>query len=382
MKEKSDNEQKEWEKEFHIWVGKCVNLWNKRNRKGNKYNKLGVECSAANKFELAIEYFKKALKMLPKDGLILYNIAWTHFSLRNFTKAINYAESALKLELPNTLSLVDFYDLISDCYYNLDEYDKSLEYINKAVVIDSTIPDFHNTLGNIHDSLKDYDKAIEEYQTAIRLGDTNSVFYCNLANTYYNLGRFDEAIEKFKEAIERNDKCEEAFSGHSLSLIRLKKYKEAEEVITKAMLIFDKSEEIYYARGVVALKLANYSLAYEYISTSISIDLVEYAKLYNTRRYYYLARSLLKRGVQNKEQKMEILINLNKSIEFDKEWSKSYYRRAEYYLSLAPPSYNLALTDLQTALKNNPSYFPVHQLSSTKLTFISSVIHSISSNLL
>ena len=59
------------------------------------------------------------------------------------------------------------YDMLGMCYYNIGNYDKAIECLNRYLQSNSRSYKISNTLGAIYSYLKNYDKAIEYFNKAI-----------------------------------------------------------------------------------------------------------------------------------------------------------------------------------------------------------------------
>ena len=91
-------------------------------------------------------------------GIALQNLGHPLDGLLNHQKAIDYEESPA------------FYCNMGGCYQDLHKYDLSLEYFQKALELDETIPQVHMNIGHIHKWQKSYDQALESYKKAVEYG--------------------------------------------------------------------------------------------------------------------------------------------------------------------------------------------------------------------
>jgi len=115
---------------------------------GQDYNK-GYEYYTAEKYELSIDYF---------------------------TKAIN--------ENPNNSSL---YIVRGASYKSLGMYKLALEDYEKAIKIDDNILGYNNR-GWVHITLKNYELAMQDYKVVLsRSEEMNELGFTSLGDIYYNL---------------------------------------------------------------------------------------------------------------------------------------------------------------------------------------------------
>ena len=202
--------------------------------------------------------------------------------------------------------------------------------------------------------------------------NSNIRYYHNLGFTFYHLERYDESIDILKKSIEIDSKFEYAHCKLALVLIKQRKYKEAEKVMEKVFSNhqINKKEFTYYTMGVLLFKQAHYSSSILHLSTSLQLSFDPYDGEYNSKRYYFITRSMIKNGIKTEEEKEEIKKKLTETITANKQWSKLYYRRAQYYLSLSKEEGDNILSDLQSSLHYNSFSHPSYQLSTKKLNLI------------
>ena len=196
--------------------------------------------------------------------------------------------------------------------------------------------------------------------------------------SYYNMKRLDEAFTQLKKSIGLNPKRDQAHCLLASVLIKQKKYKEAEEVMENAFSIhlIDKTHFSHFTMGILHFKQEDYSSSLLDLSTSLRLSFNSKEKEYNGRRFYYIARSMIKKGIKTEDEKDEIKKILTDTITANKEWSKGYYRRVEFYLSLLKLNQlnekegYVILSDLQSSLHYNSSVQPIYQLSTKKIKLI------------
>lgn len=110
----------------------CSPMW-------NDLIKPGFEAFEANQFPTAYVFLNKAYEKGCRDGLVLVKLGTIneingHFA--DAAKIFTEAEPALKKSYPNheLAKAIDTY--LGRVYYQLDQYDKALPYLEKALVLD------------------------------------------------------------------------------------------------------------------------------------------------------------------------------------------------------------------------------------------------------
>ena len=142
--------------------------------------------------------------------------------LGDYDKALEYHNKALEIRKDvlgeNHPDTADSYSNLGIVYKNLGNYDKALGYHNKALEIKKDVlgenhPNTamsYNNIGVVYDDLGDYDKALEYYFKALEitkdvLGENHrdtAGSYNNIGVVYDNLGDYDKALEYYNKALE------------------------------------------------------------------------------------------------------------------------------------------------------------------------------------
>jgi len=89
---------------------------------------------------------------------------------------------------------------IGNTEFDSANYNKAIEYYQKAIETDSTYFDAYHNLGNTFAHILDFDKAIEYYNKAISIKKEADTYF-SLGNVYSEKKDYDKAIEMFKKGI-------------------------------------------------------------------------------------------------------------------------------------------------------------------------------------
>ena len=169
----------------------------------------------------AIGYLKDAIRLDPDYGEAYNNIGMAYYSEGEYDRAIEYYQKALKIDLkklgPEHPDTAIRYNNIGTGYYSKGEYDRAIEYYQKALKIDlkklgaehPKIAIRYNNIGEAYRSEGEYDRAIEYYQKALKIDlkklgaehpDT-AIRYNNIGLAYNSKGEYDRAIEHYQKAL-------------------------------------------------------------------------------------------------------------------------------------------------------------------------------------
>jgi len=146
-----------------------------------------------------------------------------------------------------------------------DEYEKSLEAINKALALDENLADAHCALCVHKMSYEwDFDGAERECKRAIEL-DLNSSQAHSAYSRYLNCrGRFDEAIAEIKTAIDLEPASLVNQRDYGVSLYYARRYPEAVMQLKRVIAMDEKFGTTYNWLVVSLEMLGNYPEAFEW----------------------------------------------------------------------------------------------------------------------
>ena len=136
----------------------------------SSYNLLNIFGSAnlsLERYQEAIKYFIKAIKLNPHKPTIYYNLGLAYHHIGNMEEAITYYEKAIELK-------PDY----AEAYCNL---------------------------GMSFNEKRDLEKAIESYEETIKIDPNHAGAYMNLGNAFVLCGDCHTAIENYKKAISLDD---------------------------------------------------------------------------------------------------------------------------------------------------------------------------------
>lgn len=255
----------------------------------------------------------------PSSSALYNSRAQIYLNLRQFKEAINDAKRAIKLDS----TVVDYYHTLTDVYFSenstrlakdlleiierkfpdntaamlklaeiyflVKQYQKSIDYANKALKIDENIAKAYYIKGSVYRESGDTAKAISSLETVLEQDNKNEdAFYDlgvmfaarknslaldyyknalqinpNNTNTLYALAKFlqdigktDEAIAQYESILKLDKQCETCCYNLGAIYVEIKKdYKKALEYFTKAIEINSNYLEAYFARGYTYTKL-------------------------------------------------------------------------------------------------------------------------------
>ncbi|KAL4446086.1 hypothetical protein ABPG74_021625 [Tetrahymena malaccensis] len=108
--------------------------------KSIQYNKLSYKsyiflCSIqvnTYNYQKAAKYLNDLSKLKPKTGYILFQMAEQYQQMDQYSKAIDFYQLSLKFKLSTTIFL-ECHEMLSDCYQQIQQHEKSLEILLQAL---------------------------------------------------------------------------------------------------------------------------------------------------------------------------------------------------------------------------------------------------------
>ncbi len=162
------------------------------------HNSLGILFEKANRFDLAIESYKDAIRCDESFVEAYNNIGVILYKQREYKKAVEI----FKLSLKQEVDFVSTYVNIGAACNKAKLYEDGKSYLLKATKLDPNSSGAFGNLGNIYNKLKDHKKALKAHETALRLDENSAINHANIGVTYKNLARYKEAKKALKKAIE------------------------------------------------------------------------------------------------------------------------------------------------------------------------------------
>jgi len=196
-----------------IYAKEAYNLSKKTNyKKAEITYTLGIVYSYYNELSRSQEYFYEAFKIAKQNNntellYTLYAAIGINYSyMEEYGKSLEYLNKSIvyldKYDDNNKISLLIS---IGQAYSNLGKFNESEEYLYKALEIskkiNSKIADVYIVLGDSYLRKKDFQKSIEFYDKTIKSGVSNeSLYYISALDGLFQnnleLKKYDEAVKQ------------------------------------------------------------------------------------------------------------------------------------------------------------------------------------------
>lgn len=252
--------------------------------------------------EEAINYLLTYIDVNPYCEVAWHQLGRQYFVLENYTEALNafnyavlidesfvggYLEKAKTLEqlgsckdaIDNyliTLELDDptafVYLRVGECYEKLAKLDKAISYYKKAVHEDPLLDKAWVLLSNLYFESENYQKARYYIAKAIKIDDENPLYWRRYAEINLMLSFFEEAVIGFQNCLRLGDTSIEIYLGLTDVLIFLGEFKDALRVLITTQKMHKNFSEVEYRFVGLFFILNKKRFAFTHLINAMNMD--------------------------------------------------------------------------------------------------------------
>jgi protein O-GlcNAc transferase len=194
-------------------------------------NIAGACYAGLEKFDIAVEFYNKAIMINPNYAKAHYNLGGALHELGQLDESVKSYESSLLIEpdyaqaynnLGNVFRELGQLDDSLSCYkksikldpnyaeaffsasiifQDLGQFEDMVEYLEQVLILKPNFSEAHNYLGSALKELGQYTKAISSYQKALEIEPNYLEVHNNLGNAFKNNGELEKAIESYQKAL-------------------------------------------------------------------------------------------------------------------------------------------------------------------------------------
>lgn len=239
------------------------------------------------KQERNLKIIQKELEMNPGDPFTLSNLGTTYFIMKDFKKAADSYEMALKYARKEEPYTATIFRNLAITYLNLKEYEKCLCFLEQGIAWYPDYTDLYYLLAHLFEVEERWEKAGEVYRECLKLGDVE--FYISshgtgsflsalgLARVLEQMGNYQEALEVYINALVYEEAREEALKAiPPLALFIGYKGKDIIEKIEQ----FSLKGKDYFKLADTYAYWDDFSTALEILQFFIETDVIKFYKGY------------------------------------------------------------------------------------------------------
>lgn len=225
-------------------------------KSASDYNKEGMKYYESHDYDQAEEYLAKALESDADNVEYKQNYAMILIQQGKPDEAIEEFSSTLSDKNSSSAKKSNKYSYrgIGMSYIQKQEFEKAIEYFDKALEID--VENAWNTDINYYKANAmllsgDSDGALELYTKLINENSENYLVYQSRANIYRSKGEYASALADYNSALLYCDGGFELYIGMAACYLETGHQTEAEEALFLASLLDIKTDEDKYYLGVI-----------------------------------------------------------------------------------------------------------------------------------
>ncbi|MGZ3898803.1 MAG: tetratricopeptide repeat protein [Bacteroidia bacterium] len=232
-------------------VGDALRAIKLDSTKAGYYNTLVDAYFAQNKTRQAKELLEIMEKKFPENTDALLKLAELFYLVKQYQKGIEYVNKALKVNE----NIAKAYYLKGTIYRESGDTTRAISSLQTAIEQDNKFEDAFFDLGVIfaakHDPL-----ALEYYNNVLKVNPNNNNARYARARLMQDIGKTDEAITEYEGMLNSDKNCGNCLYNLGAIYLEIKKdNKKALEYFTKAISVNPTYLEAYFARGYTYAKL-------------------------------------------------------------------------------------------------------------------------------
>ena len=260
--------------------------------------------------------------------------------------------------------------------------------------------EFFNFSGVFHgDIFKNYDKSIEYFQKAIDIKPDDAKAYLNMGVAYYKKGNHDKSIEYYQKAIDIKPDYAQAYYSMGIIYVSKGNHDKSIDYYQKAIDIKPNYAEAYYSMGFAYVYKGNHDKSIECYQKAINIDpnyqyigqvYYNIGLAYKGKGNYYKSIEFLKKAAlffviegltdyfidRMRENNLKVIDGKHTNISTGKATKELNYKellkhiKQEYALDEKLNNINQIIADLSKCVKNNNKELDIELLKKAVLSFV------------
>ncbi len=202
----------------------------------------GTDLELIGRYNLALNYMKKAYHFNPYDTMVLFELGFLYRQLGYDKQAVDAYKRLLEEDPFNETA----WSNIGEIYLKLEKHEEALEAFDFQLAIHRDSPEGLFNKGRTLMLLGRYAEAIGEYRIYVSLAPHDVSGMTNLGKCYRETGELSRALSWYKMVIEENPKDPEFFF-QAAGIYELQgKWQKAESFCSKAINLDRGNAELWY----------------------------------------------------------------------------------------------------------------------------------------
>ncbi len=173
------------------------------------YNAIAYEYQHTRQFDLALDFYKKALPLADDRDTVYHEIRCCFLSADRKDEALAFFQDMIDKDPYNSKAWTN----IGDIYRMMGQYEESIDPYEYALSIDPEDLWTNMHLADIYYDLGRYKESIDTLEEALRNGVETSMIHTTIGDCYYRLNDLQSAEEHFQKALEINPMIGTGYAG-------------------------------------------------------------------------------------------------------------------------------------------------------------------------
>jgi tetratricopeptide (TPR) repeat protein len=275
------------------------------------YINKGISAAKNSDFDMALEYFEKAIKKDKYNYIGYFNKGRCLYEAKKNDESLQFFKKAMVLN-PKCF---DSYIYTAAIMFESSDYNEALDIINKLLTYNPNIPEAYSIKGMILTELCEYEKALEFFDKAIEQND-NYEYHFKKGLCLIKDNKKEKALDEFNKVLVMNPNFAQAYINKAAILFERKQYNDVLKNIDISISINSDIPEAYFNKAMALAKLFNYEESILSFNKAISLYPKYINALYNKGLCFgYMGRN------------DEALECFNKVLEIDDKHSDAHYNK-------------------------------------------------------
>ena len=193
----------------------------------------GLISAQNSQWNIAVEFFSKALQIKNNDASIYNNLGNVLFEKKSYDESVKSFEKAIELKRDYAQAYFNLGRVLSE----LKKWDEAFNNFEKAIELNYNYSEAFYSRGVVEFELRRLYEALGSYEKAIQLKVDYPEAHLNRGLVLHELGRLNEAIVCYEQAIELKCDLHDAYINRGRVQLGFKKWEES-------ILSFSRSIEI------------------------------------------------------------------------------------------------------------------------------------------
>src|SRR5256885_3276747 len=257
---------------------KAILFQTEESYRANDYRSIGLAYHNMKRYDEAIENLREAIRLKPNDPLAYEALAGIYVGQGNLEETFKLLKKADEVRTAPPTNPTPYYEMGATYVVRFlqkgseEDFNEAVKWLKKAVEIRANYASAYYALGTIYWRHSNTDEAIANYEKGIKYDPKNAANYLGLAQVYFELKHNDEAaINYYKQAIQIKQDYAEAY--WRLGLVYHHKHDDAEAIkqILEAIKYDPKYLRAYFDLAYIYKDQKNYPEAIKYLNEAMKL---------------------------------------------------------------------------------------------------------------